>query len=149
MPRAVEPGNSSCRLQNVAVRASLGLRPRRKKPRWLVKQGRSVEAFRLLDQGAGEFATVIVELTTLPGAVVVPAGALQTGQQGDYVFVVGPDMRVAMRPVVVGPRLDDRAAIDSGVQAGEQVVTDGQLRLAPGVAVVAKNGTGGAEAAQR
>jgi multidrug efflux system membrane fusion protein len=97
----------------------------------------------------GQFATVAVDLTVLRGAVVVPAGALQTGQAGDYVFVVGQDQSVAMRPVRVGPRLDDRAAIDSGLQAGEQVVTDGQLRLFPGAKVTIKNGAGAAEASRR
>jgi multidrug efflux system membrane fusion protein len=81
--------------------------------------------------------------------VVVPAAALQTGQKGDYVFVVGQDLTVAMRPVRVGPRLEDRAAIETGLQAGEQVVTDGQLRLFPGAKVVAKTSAGGAEASSR
>jgi multidrug efflux system membrane fusion protein len=70
---------------------------------------------------------------------VVPAHAVQTGQQGQYVFVVNPDLTVESRPVIVGSQFDQEALVDSGLQAGEMVVTEGQLRLAPGARVEIKN----------
>ena len=87
----------------------------------------------------GLFVNVVVTLTTRPHAVVVPAHAVQTGQQGQYVFVVKPDLTVESRPVIVGSQLDQEALVDSGLQAGEMVVTEGQLRLAPGARVEIKN----------
>jgi membrane fusion protein, multidrug efflux system len=87
----------------------------------------------------GLFVNVVVTLTTQPHAVVVPAHAVQTGQQGQYVFVVKPDLTVESRPVKVGSRLDQEALVDSGLQPGEMVVTEGQLRLTPGAQVEIKN----------
>lgn len=80
----------------------------------------------------GQFANVVLTLTTQAGAVVVPSQAVQTGQQGQYVFVVKPDSTVEYRPVVVGRTLDQEVVIDKGLAGGEKVVTDGQLRLAQG-----------------
>jgi membrane fusion protein, multidrug efflux system len=88
----------------------------------------------------GEFVQVTVTLTTRTGALVVPASAIQAGQQGDYVLVVQPDMTAVMRPVEVGLRLEGRAIIESGLEPGETVVTDGQLRVVPGGKVVIKSG---------
>ena len=84
----------------------------------------------------GEFVNVVLVLKTLDNAIVVPAQALGTGQNGDFVYVVKPDSTVDMRHVDVSYRLDNSAVIDRGVQAGERVVIDGQLRLRPGSAVV-------------
>ena len=67
--------------------------------------------------------------------LVVPPQAVQAGQQGDYVFVVKPDMTVAARPVSVGQTVQDKAQILKGLSVGETVVTDGQVRLAPGTRV--------------
>ena len=80
----------------------------------------------------GQFANVVLTLTTQAGAVVVPSQAVQTGQQGQYVFVVKPDSTVEYRPVVGGRTIDHEAVIDKGLSGGERVVTDGQLRLAQG-----------------
>lgn len=80
----------------------------------------------------GQFANVVLTLTTQAGAVVVPSQAVQTGQQGQYVFVVKPDSTVEYRPVAVGRTLDQEVVIDRGLVGGEEVVTDGQLRLAQG-----------------
>jgi multidrug efflux system membrane fusion protein len=91
----------------------------------------------------GQFVNVVLELTRKIGAVVVPAQAVQTGQQGQYVFVAGPDFTVEARPVAVGETFDGGTIIEKGVQPGEKVVTDGQLRLVPGTRVEAKQGTGG------
>jgi multidrug efflux system membrane fusion protein len=77
-------------------------------------------------------------LTTQTDAIVVPSQAVQTGQQGSYVFVVKPDQTVESRPVVVARDVSGETVIDRGLASGEQVVTDGQLRLAPGSKVEIK-----------
>jgi membrane fusion protein, multidrug efflux system len=82
----------------------------------------------------GQFVDVALTLTSEP-AVVVPSQAVQTGQKGTYVFVVKADSTAEARPVKVGRRLAREVTIESGVTAGERVVTDGQLRLAPGARV--------------
>ncbi len=88
----------------------------------------------------GQFVQVGLVLTKQRNAVVVPSAAVQSSQQGDYIYVVRPDSTADMRPVVQGTRLDDKVVIMSGVQAGERVVTDGQLRLMPGAKVMIKSG---------
>jgi multidrug efflux system membrane fusion protein len=80
----------------------------------------------------GEFLDVVLTLRTLPNAIVVPSQALQTGQEGQFVFVVNRDQRVESRPVQVAWRVDNDVVIESGLKPGERVVTDGQLRLVPG-----------------
>ncbi len=87
----------------------------------------------------GQFVNVILTLTERPNSILVPSRALQTGQSGQYVFVVKSDFTVELRPVVTGDTLDDSTMIESGLKAGEIVVTDGQLRLVPGARVAAKN----------
>jgi len=88
----------------------------------------------------GLFVNAFLTLTTLPRAVVIPSQAVQTGQGGPYVFVVKADRTVESRPVLTGPAVGERVVITNGVQAGETVVTDGQLRLVPGARVVIKDG---------
>jgi multidrug efflux system membrane fusion protein len=85
----------------------------------------------------GQFVDVALTLTT-ERAVLVPTQAVQAGQQGAFVFVVKPDSTVESRPVKVGRRLARELIIEQGVKAGEQVVTDGQLRLVPGARVEIK-----------
>ncbi len=80
----------------------------------------------------GQFVNVTVRLTTRPNAVVVPNQAVQTGQDGTYIYVVKQDRTVEVRPVTVGPRVDQDLVIDKGLEAGETIVTEGQLRLQPG-----------------
>jgi multidrug efflux system membrane fusion protein len=91
----------------------------------------------------GQFANVVLTLTVRSGAVVVPSEAIQTGQQGQYVFVVRPDLTVDARPVTTGEVFEGGTVIGKGVVAGEKVVTDGQLRLVPGTKVEPKTGLGG------
>jgi len=86
----------------------------------------------------GQFVRVRLELAMRHGAVVIPAQAVQTGQQGDVVFTIGHDLSAEVRPVVVGLHLDGDVVIEKGIQAGERVVTDGQLRLAAGAKVEIK-----------
>ena len=80
----------------------------------------------------GLFVDVALELTTEPHAVVVPTVAVQSGQQGQYVFVVRTDQTVDMRPVKVARSEGQESVIASGLSQGETVVTDGQLQLTPG-----------------
>ncbi|HLJ29531.1 MAG TPA: efflux RND transporter periplasmic adaptor subunit [Candidatus Angelobacter sp.] len=87
----------------------------------------------------GQFADVALTLTTEPNAVVVPTAALQTGQNGTYVYVVNADLTAQQQPVKVGWAVGDTTVIASGLQAGQKVVTDGQLRLTPGTRVEIKN----------
>jgi multidrug efflux system membrane fusion protein len=94
----------------------------------------------------GQFVNVILTLTTQPNAIVVPAQAVQVGQEGQYVFVVQPDLTVALRPVVVARTVEGEALIAKGVAPGEMVVTDGQLRLTPGAKVEIKTPNANAEA---
>jgi len=90
----------------------------------------------------GQFVNVVMTLTTQPNAIVIPAPAVQTGQSGQYVFVIKDDLTVESRPVDVGRALDGESVIEKGLRAGEKVVTDGQLRLVPGVRVEIKNAAG-------
>jgi multidrug efflux system membrane fusion protein len=85
----------------------------------------------------GQFVDVSLTLTA-ENAVVVPAQAVQAGQQGPFVFVVKPDMTVESRRVKVGRRLPSELVIDEGLTPGERVVIDGQLRLVPGARVEIK-----------
>jgi multidrug efflux system membrane fusion protein len=86
----------------------------------------------------GQFVNVALTLSTQPDAILVPTQAVQTGQAGSYVFVVGADETVESRPVVVGRTVGHETVIERGVAPGERVVTDGQLRLATGVKVEIK-----------
>jgi multidrug efflux system membrane fusion protein len=91
----------------------------------------------------GEFVQVTLNLTTQPDAVVVPAIAVQASQEGQYVFVVKSDRTVEMRTVKVERQQGDAMVIASGVSPGEEVVTDGQLRLTPGAHIAERGEAGG------
>jgi len=93
----------------------------------------------------GQFVDVVIVLTTQPNAIVVPSQSVQTGQKGQYVFVIKDDLTVEDRPVTVGRTLNSETVIEKGLQAGEKVVTDGQLRLVPGAKVQLKEKTGGSK----
>ena len=86
----------------------------------------------------GQFVNVSVTLTTDNNATVVPTAAVQSGQQGTYVYVVKADKTVELRPVTVTRTHGDDSIINNGVTPGEIVVTDGQLRLVPGSRVSVK-----------
>ncbi|MBC7951412.1 MAG: efflux RND transporter periplasmic adaptor subunit [Rhodospirillaceae bacterium] len=86
----------------------------------------------------GQYVNVALTLGTEAQALTVPAEAVQTGQTGQYVFVVTPDNAADIRPVTVDRILDGVAVIRSGLNAGEKVVIEGQMRLAPGAKVVEK-----------
>jgi membrane fusion protein, multidrug efflux system len=84
----------------------------------------------------GQFVDVTLTLAQQPNAIVVPSQAIQNGQTGQFVFVIKADMTVEARPVTLDRSTDGQAVISNGLAAGEQVVTDGQLRLVPGVTKV-------------
>ncbi|MGB7769091.1 MAG: efflux RND transporter periplasmic adaptor subunit [Verrucomicrobiia bacterium] len=83
----------------------------------------------------GQFVNVELTLLELTNAIVVPSQAVQTGQNGEYIYVVKPDQTVEERFVTIGITYQGNTVVQSGLKAGETVVTDGQSRLMPGVAV--------------
>jgi multidrug efflux system membrane fusion protein len=83
----------------------------------------------------GQFVTSVLTLDTIQGATVVPAEAVQAGQQGQFIYVVGPDSKVAIRVVTPGRAFGRKMVIEKGIAPGDTVVTDGQLRLFPGAQV--------------
>jgi len=87
----------------------------------------------------GQFVDVVLTLTNEKDRVVVPSQAVQTGQQGQYVYVIKDDMTAELRIVAPGRLYGNWTVIDKGLAAGERVVTDGQLRLVPGAKVEIKN----------
>jgi membrane fusion protein, multidrug efflux system len=92
----------------------------------------------------GQFVNVTLTLSDLTNTVVVPSQAVQTGQDGEYVYVVKPDQTVEERPVIVGITYREETVVQKGLKAGETVVTDGQLRLSPGAKVSVKSSGGSA-----
>jgi multidrug efflux system membrane fusion protein len=89
----------------------------------------------------GQFADVNLTLKSQPNAIVVPTAALQTSQNGTYVYVVDQDLTAKQQPVKVGWNVGEETVIASGLQPGQRVVTDGQLRLTPGAKVDIKSGS--------
>jgi multidrug efflux system membrane fusion protein len=94
----------------------------------------------------GELVEVTLQLTIASRATVVPAAAVQNGQQGQYVYVVNADRTVAFRPVRVSLHHGDDVVVTSGLKVGEEVVTDGVLGLTPGARIQIKNAGGAAGA---
>lgn len=80
----------------------------------------------------GQFLNVVMTLRTINHATVVPSEAIQSGQRGQFAFVVKPDQTVETRLVTVGQTIDNDIVVQTGISPGETVVTDGQLRLFPG-----------------
>jgi multidrug efflux system membrane fusion protein len=85
-----------------------------------------------------QFVRVRLILDIIKDARLVPSGAVQIGQNGPYVFIVKPDSTLDLRPVKPGQRQEDLTVITDGVKPGETVVVSGQLQLAPGTRVLAK-----------
>ncbi|NVN99174.1 MAG: efflux RND transporter periplasmic adaptor subunit [Geobacteraceae bacterium] len=83
----------------------------------------------------GQSASVRVLFPPIKDAVTVPTQAVQTGQQGEYVYVVRDDMTVDLRVVKTGARSGSVTVVSEGLKSGEQVVTDGHIRLGPGAKI--------------
>jgi multidrug efflux system membrane fusion protein len=86
----------------------------------------------------GLFVQVKLLLTTQSNAITVPSAAIQTTQDGQYVYVVKPDQTVDFRQVTVERQQGSETVIARGLQPGETVVTDGQLRLTPGARITTR-----------
>jgi multidrug efflux system membrane fusion protein len=91
-----------------------------------------------------QFVHVRLILDLLKNARLVPSGAVQIGQNGPYIFVVKPDSTLELRQVKAGQRQDDLTVIMDGVNVDETVVVSGQLQLAPGTKVAAREQEQGA-----
>ncbi len=91
----------------------------------------------------GQYSTVSLRLAEEENATVVPSEAVETGQSGDFVYVVGPDLSADQRAVKVARTIGGESVIAHGVAPGETVVTDGQLRLIPGVKVQIRSDSSG------
>jgi multidrug efflux system membrane fusion protein len=82
-----------------------------------------------------EFVKVKLLLTTEKDALTIPAAAVQRGPQGVFVYVVGPDQTVGMRPIETGTTVDQLAIVSKGLSPGDRVVVEGQNQLRPGAKV--------------
>jgi membrane fusion protein, multidrug efflux system len=83
----------------------------------------------------GQFVNATLQLASHPHSVVIPSQAVQTGQNGQYVFILKPNQTVEFQPVTADRTVDGETAIEKGIQPGDRVITDGQLRLFPGATV--------------
>jgi membrane fusion protein, multidrug efflux system len=91
----------------------------------------------------GQFSTVSLRLSEEENAIVVPTQAVQTGQDGQFIYVVKSDNSAENRPVKVARTIGGDSVISQGIAPGEIVVTDGQLRLLPGIKVQIKDANSG------
>jgi multidrug efflux system membrane fusion protein len=83
----------------------------------------------------GQFINVIMTVSVDPHAIVIPAAAVQVNQDGSYAWVVGTDSKVAMRRIEVKRQLGEEMVVAGDLKPGEQVVTEGQIRLEAGTLV--------------
>jgi membrane fusion protein, multidrug efflux system len=83
----------------------------------------------------GAFVNTTLTLNQIRNAVLIPSQAVQSGQNGSFVFVVDNRMQAHLRPIVAGAQVGGDTLIERGVEPGETVVTDGQMMLAPGARV--------------
>jgi membrane fusion protein, multidrug efflux system len=95
----------------------------------------------------GELVNARLLLDTRHDGLTVSAAAVQQGPQGPYAYVVNSDGSVAIRPIKVAQVSEGQALIDSGLQANEQVVVDGQYKLQPGTHVTILTGQAAEQAA--
>jgi multidrug efflux system membrane fusion protein len=86
----------------------------------------------------GQYVNVVLTLAQEPNSLVIPFQAVQTSQHNQFVYVVRSDGTVEARPVTVKRTMNNESVVE-GLQSGELVVTDGQLRLVPGARVEIKN----------
>ncbi len=91
----------------------------------------------------GQFVRVTLKLGEHSNAILVPTQAVQSGQDGTFVYVVKPDSKVELHPVTTSARVGDETVIEKGIAAGDKVVTEGTLRLVPGAKVSERPAAGG------
>jgi multidrug efflux system membrane fusion protein len=84
----------------------------------------------------GQFVHVRLILSTLHDAILIPSDAVQIGQTGTYVFVVGPGNIAQQQPVKEGQRQGDQVVIESGLKPGDTIIKSGQLMVMPGAPVM-------------
>lgn len=84
---------------------------------------------------SGEFVRIILDGALRPDAIVVPQRAVLESPKGKFVYVVGPDNKAEVRPVEAGDWTADGWIINSGLKAGERVITDGVMKIGPGAPV--------------
>ncbi len=87
----------------------------------------------------GQFVNVRLTLETARRAITLPSAAVNQGPDGPYVYVVGPDNRAVDRPIRVAATVGDVTIVESGVRAGQRVVTDGQMYLKPNAEVAVRS----------
>jgi multidrug efflux system membrane fusion protein len=83
----------------------------------------------------GQFVNIRLVLYTAAQAVLVPVEAPQLSQKGSYLFVIGDKSLAELRPVTLGQKHGDMVVVETGLKAGETVVTDGQMTLFPNAPV--------------
>ena len=83
----------------------------------------------------GQFVQVTLSGATRPNAILVPQRAVLEGPQGKFVYVVNKESKAEPHPVVVGEWVGDQWIIISGLATGDQVITDGVLKIGPGAPV--------------
>jgi multidrug efflux system membrane fusion protein len=86
----------------------------------------------------GQFVNLSITLAVKNKATVVPSQAIQTGQKGQFVFVVKADATAEIRPIVTSSVVQGMTVVENGLKPGEQVVVDGQMRVVPGGQVEVK-----------
>jgi len=97
----------------------------------------------------GQFVDVVLDAGTMPQMVSIPTVAVQPGQHGSFVYVVGSDNKVEERPVEIALTRGENSAVAKGVKSGERVVTDGQTRLKKGTLVRLEDGKSAAGAPRK
>lgn len=89
----------------------------------------------------GQFVTVVLPAANIPNALLVPSRAIQSGQDGSYVYLALEDNTARMQTVKTGPMVDDKTVILQGLQVGDKVITDGLLRLTEGAPIKIESST--------
>ena len=84
----------------------------------------------------GQFVNVLLPLGIEKNALVLPSVAVQAGRDGTYVYRINADGKAETVPVKVLFEFDTRCAVDAGLEAGDRIVVDGMIRLAPGIPVM-------------
>lgn len=89
----------------------------------------------------GQYVNVLLTMDVRQNVPVVPTKAIQTGQQGEFVYLVKQDLSVELRPVTAGAAREGITIVEKGLAPGDTVVTDGHMRLVPGGKVAVKGGS--------